>query len=99
VAVEANSVVLSGTVVKIDVLRHTPAGVPVLDFSLAHGSAQVEAGHARQVEFEVPAMAVGELARRLAGRHPGDRISIAGFLASRSRRSTQLVVHATQVRD
>jgi primosomal replication protein N len=97
--VEANSVVLSGTVLKIDVLRHTPAGVPVLDFSLAHSSSQVEAGHARRVELEVPAMAVGEVAIRLADRHPGDRISIAGFLASRGRRSTQLVVHATHVRD
>ena len=96
---DANTVVLSGTVRKIDVLRHTPAGVPVLDFSLAHASSQVEAGHARRVEFEVAAMAVGELATRLSGRQPGDRISIAGFLAARSGRSMQLVVHATQVRD
>jgi primosomal replication protein N len=97
--VEANSVVLSGTVLRIDVLRHTPAGTPVLDFTLAHSSSQVEAGHARQVEFEVQAMAVGELATRLASRHAGERISIAGFLASRARRSSQLVLHATHVRD
>jgi primosomal replication protein N len=90
---------LSGTVVKIDVLRHTPAGVPVIDFSLAHTSSQVEAGHARRVELEVPAVAVGELATRLATRHPGDRVAIAGFLASRGRRSTQIVVHATQLKD
>jgi primosomal replication protein N len=44
-------------------------------------------------------MAVGELATRLANRHPGDQISITGFLASRGRRSTQIVVHATQLRD
>lgn len=91
--------VLSGTVTVIEVLRHTPAGVPVLNFSLAHASSQIEAGHARQVECEVPAIAVGELANRLADRRPGDRISIAGFLASRNHRSTQLVLHATQVRD
>ena len=83
----------------MDVLRHTPAGVPVLDFSLAHASSQLEAGHARRVELEVPAIAIGELATRLASRHPGDRIAIAGFLASRSRRSAQLVVDATQVQD
>lgn len=98
-SLEVNSVVLSGTVSKIDVLRHTPAGVAVLDFSLAHASSQVEAGHTRHVELEVPAMAVGELATRLANRHPGDQISITGFLASRGRRSTQIVVHATQLRD
>lgn len=96
---ETNTVMLSGTVAKIDVLRHTPAGVPVLDFLLSHASSQVEAGRARRVELEVPAIAVGELATRLAGRHPGDQIAIAGFLASRSSRSTQLVVHATQLKD
>ena len=96
---EANSVVLSGSVVRIDVLRHTPGGVPVLDFSLAHASSQLEAGHARQVELEVPAVAMGELATRLADRHPGDRIAITGFLARRSHRGAQLVVHATQLRD
>jgi len=92
-------VVLSGTVLVIDVLRHTPAGVPVLDFSIAHASSQLEGGHARKVECNVPAIAVGEVARSLAGKRPGEPIAIAGFLAARSHRSTQLVLHATQVRD
>jgi primosomal replication protein N len=71
----------------------------VIDFAVAHASSQVEAGHTRRVECEIPAMAVGELASAVAGRRPGDRISIAGFLASRNHRSTQLVLHATHVRD
>lgn len=83
----------------IDVLRHTPAGVPVLDFSIAHVSSQLEGGHSRKVECAIPALAVGEVARSLAAKCPGDRIAIAGFLAPRSYRSTQLVLHATQVRD
>lgn len=98
-AEEANCVLLTGTVLAMDVLRHTPAGVPVLRFSVHHASSQVEAGLARQVECEVPAVALGELASELAGRRPGDRICLAGFLASRSHRNTNLVLHATQLRD
>lgn len=91
--------VLSGVFTRIDVLRCTPAGIPVLDFSLSHASAQMEAGHARQVRCEVPVVAIGELATRLARRCPGERIEIAGFLAQRSARSSQLVVHTTEIRD
>lgn len=91
--------VLSGIVARIDALRHTPAGIPVLDFSLSHASSQIEAGHLREVRFEVPAVAIGEIATRLATRGSGERVEIAGFLAQRSARSTQLVVHATEVRD
>ncbi len=94
---EANSVLLIGTVFEMDVLRHTPAGVPILRFSLRHASSQIEAGHARLVECEVPAIALGELATTLAARRPGDRVSVAGFLAARGHRSTQLVLHATRL--
>jgi primosomal replication protein N len=97
--VEANRVVLSGTFAKSDVLRYTPAGVPVLDFSLRHASSQIEAGHTRHVELEVAVVAIGELATRLALKSAGGRVEIAGFLAQRSVRSAQLVVHATEVRD
>jgi primosomal replication protein N len=97
--VEANSVLLTGTVLEMDALRHTPAGVPLLHFSLRHASSQIEAGHARQVECEIPAMALGELARRLAARQPGERVFVTGFLASRSQRSAQLVLHATELKD
>lgn len=91
--------VLSGIFTRIDVLRHTPAGIPVLDFSLSHASSQMEAGHARQVRLEVPVVAIGELATRLANRSPGERVEIAGFLAQRSVRSTQLVLHTTEIRN
>ena len=40
-------------------LRFTPAGVPALDFELAHESTQVEAGSERRVACELAAVALG----------------------------------------
>jgi len=97
--VETNRVALSGTLLEMDALRHSPAGVPILSFLLRHASSQIEAGRAREVECKVAAVALGDLARLLAERRPGDRVSLAGFLANRSHRSAQLVLHATQLRD
>jgi primosomal replication protein N len=97
--VESNRVVLSGIFARSDALRYTPAGVPVLDFLLRHVSSQIEAGRSRRVELEVAVVAIGDLATRLARKSAGGRVEIAGFLAQRSVRSAQLVVHATEVRD
>jgi len=48
--VNANALSLQGTIAGIEPLRHTPAGLPLLEFKLAHRSMQVEAGFKRQVE-------------------------------------------------
>jgi primosomal replication protein N len=77
-------------------LRYTPAGVPVCEFRVRHASRQVEAGHPRQVEMEIAAVAIGDAARGVAEAEAGSRITLAGFLANRSRRSTQVVLHVNQ---
>jgi primosomal replication protein N len=77
-------------------LRYTPAGVPVLNFRLAHRSQQTEAKHARAVELEALAVAIGEVAQRLAALPEGQRLTLTGFLANRSRRSTQVVLHVNE---
>ena len=41
---QANRVVLCGKLVELDILRHTPGGVPILKFRIEHESDQVEAG-------------------------------------------------------
>jgi len=64
--VSGNTVSLSAILAAIDPLRHTPAGLPVVDFTLAHASQQDEAGSQRQVEFDMPAKATGDLATRIA---------------------------------
>jgi len=77
-------------------LRHTPAGIPLLYFRILHRSHQNEAGFRRQVECEMSAVAMGEVAVRLAGYKTGQAIRVSGFLNRRSRMSKQIILHATE---
>ncbi|MCW5576678.1 MAG: primosomal replication protein N [Burkholderiales bacterium] len=78
-------------------LRYTPAGLPVVDFILAHASQQTEADSPRQVEFEMPAKAVGDLAARIAKIRGGSRVKAQGFLNRKHRMSRQVVLHVTNI--
>lgn len=93
---DANTVEITGTLREIEPLRHTPAGIPLVSFVLAHASSQIEAGHARRVECEVKGVALGEPATRMTGYKAGDEITVQGFLNRRNRMSAQLVLHATR---
>jgi len=90
-----NCLVLGGELVNPEPLRRTPAGIPLLSFSLRHQSTQQEAGMGRSVECEVQAVALGAAAESLGSAAPGTRLKASGFLARRSMRSTQLVMHIT----
>lgn len=90
-----NKLVLQAEVVQIEPLRYTPAGIPLLSVVLRHASEQVEAGMKRKVECEVNAIALGDLA--LQGLTLGSRIQAIGFLAKRSLKSTQLVMHINHI--
>ena len=92
-----NDVRLSGVVVARETLRHTPAGIPILNFTVKHESTQVEGGISRQVGFEIEAMAVGEVTQRMKDLQAGHKLRLAGFLASRSRLSTHIVLHVSRV--
>lgn len=78
----------------MDALRYTPAGVPLLGFRIEHESRQTEAGIERDVLCEVAAVALAESAVKAARFKVGDAVRMEGFLARRSRNSTQLVLHA-----
>jgi primosomal replication protein N len=95
--VSDNAVRLSGEAHDVLDLRFTPAGIPVLEFRLRHASMQNEAGGSRRVELDIPAVAFGSLAQRLAQDAPEGTIVACGFLAPRSLRSTQLVLHAQRI--
>jgi primosomal replication protein N len=96
--VHDNEVELSGQVVGREALRYTPAGIPILAFTVKHESMQVEGGISRQVGFEVEAMAVGEVAQRMDADalQAGRNVRLQGFLASRSRLSTRLMLHVNR---
>ncbi|MFP5391981.1 MAG: primosomal replication protein N [Gammaproteobacteria bacterium] len=76
-----------------EVLRYTPAGVPIVSATLQHQSQQVEAGVNRQVEFEITAVAAGEISGRFAQAELGAAHLFTGFLARKSRNSKSLVFH------
>jgi primosomal replication protein N len=76
-----------------DVLRYTPAGVPIVSATLMHSSQQVEAGVARLVEFEIPALAAGEISGRFNQAELGSTYQFTGFLAKKNRNSKSLVFH------
>jgi primosomal replication protein N len=92
-----NKLELQAEVVQIEPLRYTPAGIPLLSVVLRHVSEQIEAGMKRKVECEVNAVALGDLVLQgllTAGAH----IQVTGFLAKRSLKSTQLVMHINHVK-
>src|SRR5687768_7854557 len=78
-----------------EVLRYTPAGVPIVNAKLQHESEQVEAGVVRKVEFEMAAIAAGEISGRFSRAPLGKVIAFTGFLARRNRNSKGLVFHVT----
>lgn len=92
---EANAVSLCGTLAQIEPLRHTPAGLPLIQFRLAHRSVQVEAGFKRQIECDVSCIALGEAATQLSRAKTGSHVKVTGFLNRKNRMSAQLVLHAS----
>ena len=90
-----NQLVLQAEVAQIEPLRYTPAGIPLLSVLLRHVSDQIEAGMKRKVECEVNAVVLGDLA--LKDLKLGSHIRATGFLAKRSLKSTQLVMHINHI--
>lgn len=76
-----------------DVLRYTPAGVPIVSAMLTHGSQQAEAGVNRLIEFDIPALAAGEISGRFSQAELGAAHQFTGFLARKNRNSKALVFH------
>ena len=92
-----NQLVLSGRLTERDALRHTPAGIPILNFRIAHASTQIEADTPRQVELELGCVAVQEQAKLIAGASLGVGLQLSGFLTPKSRSSRQLVLHVNTI--
>ena len=94
---EANRVELTGRIAALGALRHTPAGVPVIQFGIRHESEIPEAGTKRKVSAEIEAIAFQTHARMVAGTALNRNVRTLGFLAAKSRRSKKLVLHVTHI--
>ena len=78
----ANQLLLTASLVALDALRYTPAGLPALNVKLEHESSLMEAGQARAVKAAIKAVAFGTVAERLAKQAIGSVWSFSGFLAT-----------------
>lgn len=90
-----NKLALSGEVTQLEELRYTPAGLPLLSFVISHISEDIEAGMKRKVECEVNAVAIGNLAT--SNIQLGTKLKALGFLAKRSAKNKQLVLHIKNI--
>ncbi|BCT68532.1 primosomal replication protein N [Nitrosospira sp. NRS527] len=92
-----NQTVICGKIIEIGSLRYTPAGVAVTEFKISHVSRQIEADKPRQVECEISAVALAQMAEAIASIAPDTLVKLVGFLAKKSRMSLQLVLHVNKV--
>ena len=92
-----NCLEISGVLTELKALRHTPAGVPVVEFRLRHESERVEAGARRKVNAEIDAVAFEAQARLLAAGMLGRQLKAEGFLCAKSRQSKKPVLHVTNI--
>lgn len=81
------------TLAERDVKRYTPAGIPMVSAKLMHESEQVEAGVVRRVEFEMVAVAAGQIAEMLERAEMGRMYRFCGFIVRKNRNSKALVFH------
>jgi primosomal replication protein N len=91
-----NRVELTASMVERSVLRYTPAGIPICQCILQHASTQVEARQARQIEMQMAAVGLGELAVRLDQLLLGQPYRFTGFLAQTRRNSRNVIYHITE---
>jgi primosomal replication protein N len=88
---------LTGRVAACEPLRYTPGGVPVKQFRLVHESTLTEAGNPRLVTVDLETVVIGPLAGDLSRLAEGSRVAVEGFLARRSVKSSQVVLHASRI--
>ncbi len=93
----ANRTELAGRLQERGILRYTPAGIPVIEFRVAHVSEQSEAATSRRVECELVCLALGPTALLLRCASPGTEFIVSGFLAARSLKQKMPVLHVTAI--
>ena len=88
-----NQLLFIANIAEREILRYTPAGIPIVSARLLHSSQQMEAGVPRLVEFEIAAFAAGEISGRFSQAELGGTYQFTGFLARKNRNSKSLVFH------
>jgi len=95
--VSCNRAQICGRLETRGALRFSPAGVALVDFTIAHKSEQQEANASRKAQCVVRAIAMEELAQKIAAFPKGAQVQATGFLAQASRTDTALVLHVQKI--
>jgi len=69
----------------------------ITESKLDHRSSQLEAGTQRQIVCELHVIAIADMAKKFLSFGIGNNVKLTGFLASKSRLSNQLVLHANTI--
>lgn len=91
-----NTIKLTGEFTQKAQMRYTPSGLAVLEVVFHHVSVVKEAGEDRRLVFDFAGKACGDIALALDKEPLGSIFEVSGFLAPRSQRSRQMIVHITQ---
>jgi primosomal replication protein N len=89
-----NRLVLTAQLIERGALRHTPAGIAVLDLMLSHQGELTEDGRPRKVSLQIKALAIGAISQAAGELALGSLAQFVGFLAQ-SRNGRGLLFHIT----
>lgn len=95
-----NCLVITGQVANLSPLRYSPAGLPILRFTLEHHSQQREADTPREARCRLAVMACGtRLIQRSQPLTTGQQVRVRGFLSRADHRfgEARLVLHAEHI--
>jgi len=84
---------LVAAIAEREVIRYTPAGIPIVSATLQHRSEPIESGIKRLIEFKLAALAVGEISGKFSAAVLGGTFWFTGFMARRIRNGRSLVFH------
>ena len=90
-----NELIVVASIVEKSILRFTPSGIPIATATLMHDSKQEQAGSQRQVDFEISAIAAGNISKAFLEIELGVSMLFTGFLARKNRNNKSLVFHVT----
>lgn len=93
-----NQLHLTGWVLEAQPLRHTPAGIAMLDMLVAHRSQVEQAGQLRTIDMTLRTIASGDIALLMADVAMGEQLELQGFLAASRKGSSSLVFHVRHFR-
>lgn len=89
---------LTAVLSKVDTLRHTPAGIPILEVLLSHESWQEENGARYLAKFTLAAKIIGIQAQAWQ-HHQGKIVQVTGFLIQSGQRNDRPMLRIQNIQE